>query len=1290
MGTSACSESLAISVCRDNCLDLVEISHQVWESKRMQWITDEDLKTWAKRTDARELFVDLVGDLIRATVADITKFRFPGQSAGTLRGFDGDLEVAGTAAASRVPAGPSKWEFGTTPAGKAKAESDYNKRTEKTPAEIMAKNAFVMLNLHNWDTPRETLVAWEAEKNFEEKWREVHFMDGTVLQKWLEEKPAVAARYARTVLDKAPRNGALSTDEFWERFSAGFKPTLTEAVLLAGREGEARQLIEFLAGGPQNFTIAAESAEEVMAFAVAAIRTAPDEVRRLLEAKTMIVETAEAAQFLHGMKDMVYLVWRGAEAHAASLGQRGATLTAATGMQRKRQGLMQLNRPSASVMAEAMGSMNIERQAAYELAHKCGRSLVILRRLNPAAGIDAPAEWAGQAKALKPALLAGGWTADSQLDREVVASLGGSADYLAVEKPVRETLGMSDPPFDKVEQVWQVRAAVDAFPYYGHLVDEEDLVRLKAAVVKVLSHHVVQPTAEEKFSLNYRAPADYSSWLRDGLAYTLNLFAVMPEVGGLEFSGTTPQRYVDDVIRSLPEYAKSHRWILPILPQLSVLAEAAPIPFLEALEKSLEGANNDALNLFQEPEGNDFLFRETSPHVYVLWALELLAWDPVLLPRVTLVLGKLTRIDPKAKSNNGNRPLSSLRSIFLAWSPSTDADLSKRIKALDGLIRSLPDVSWELLLALAPQHHDTTTPTARPKLRDTTPLNPERITFGLVWETEAKILERSLELAKGSDDRLLQLAEHLASYQQPGREQLLKVFEESLAGPSPTEGKPLWHRLRDLASHHAAFPDSDWSLKGPELEKLMMLVEKHRPTDPIAQTRHLFDDWIPRVGADAETEYEDAEEARTQALQQIYRAFGIGGLLRLAMTVKLPRQMGQAFDKLELKFEEAGSLIFELIAAGGECFDLACLVSGAQRRRSPEAWATYFEESVLPRTSSLEEAAWLLSAWQSGQETWRVVDQLGKSFAEAYWRVVGSLPYSASEEDWTFAIERLRKVGRSLKVITSLHQRVKEVPSQMLVELLDESVEEIASGGSSTMLAYAVGEVFQTLSARNDLPAVDVARREYIYLPLIEGSVKGLAVHKLLASDPAEYVAILSNVYAAKNSEPIENPSEGMRTRARMSYRLLKSFHTLPGDRGDCFVDEVALREWVMQVRALAKESDRAEIADEFIGQLIAHSKPDAESGAWPQAAIANLLDELLADGLERGIEVERFNMRGAFSRGIQEGGGQERELAATYRRWAEKTASPRTEAMLERIAQGWDSAARREDIRAEQEMLKR
>lgn len=1256
----------------------------------MQWLTDEDLRNWAKRTDARELFVDMVGDLIRATVSDITKFRFPGQSAGTLRGFDGELEVDTSVTATRVPVGPSVWEFGTTSAGKAKADGDYKKRTEKTPANVRKERAFVMLNLHNWDTPRDPLTIWQAEKNAEGKWREVHFLDGTVLQKWLEEKPAVAARYARNVLNKAPRNGALSTDEFWEFFSDGFKPKLTEDMLLAGRADEAKQLLEVLSGGPRNFTIAAENAEEVIAFAVAAIRKAPEATRRLLEAKTLIVMTHEAAQFLSGLSDMVYLVWREADPMAATLGKRGPTLTAATGVVRKGKAIPRLNRPSASAWAEAMATMNIERQVAYELAQKCGRSLVIFRRQNSASGTHPPAEWADQAKSLKPALLAGGWSSSSDLDKEVVASLGGS-DYLSVERPVRATLGMSDPPFDTVDDVWQVRAPVDAFPYYGHLVDEEDLVRLKNAVVKVLGHQVTRPSAEERFSFEYSAPADYSSWLRDGLAQTLNLFAVLPELGGLNLTGTTPQSYVDDVVRSLPDYAKSHRWILPILDQLSTVAEAAPIPFLEALEKSLEGENDDALNLFQESDGNNLLFHKTSPHVYVLWALEVIAWDPAHLSRAVLALAKLAHIDPKANSNNGNRPLGSLRSIFLAWAPNTDAYLSKRIKALDILIRELPDVAWDVLLAVAPRLHDTGSPSAKPKLRDTAPMTPEVITFGLVWDTYERYLERILPLAKGNDSRMVQLVEHLSSYHPQARERLVKAFAEELSGPSPAEGKLLWHKLHAFIAQHESYSHTDWAVKEEELGGIKRLVELYKPTDLIAQVRHLFDEWVPQLNKNVRTSMEDAEVVRAEALQSIYASCGIEGLLKLAKTVKLPAQMGRGFESLDLPFNEIGTLIFSLLEAGGGCSDLACGISSVQRRKSPDSWATYFEKHILTKARTLKDAAWLLATWPESKSTWDFVARQGTEFSATYWRNFGSLPYHGTEAERATAVAMLRSVGCSIRVITSFHQRITDIPSQTLLELLDESAKEISVGGHApSMLSYALGEIFEELSVRNDLPAVDVARREYIYLPLIEDSVKGLAVYKVLTEDPSEYVEIIANVYSGKNETRTENPTEEMRIKARMSYQLLKAFHTVPGADSDGIIDGAVLKDWVVKARALAIQRDRADIVDEFIGQLLAHSKPAPESGLWPQEAVANLLDEIASDAIDHGMEIERFNMRGVHWRGIGEGGGQERALAATYRTWAEQTSSPRTTALLERIARGWDADADREDIRAEQEMLKR
>jgi hypothetical protein len=98
----------------------------------------------------------------------------------------------------------------------------------------------------------------------------------------------------------------------------------------------------------------------------------------------------------------------------------------------------------------------------------------------------------------------------------------------------------------------------------------------------------------------------------------------------------------------------------------------------------------------------------------------------------------------------------------------------------------------------------------------------------------------------------------------------------------------------------------------------------------------------------------------------------------------------------------------------------------------------------------------------------------------------------------------------------------------------------------------------------------------------------------------------------------------------------------------------------------------------------------DRTDHAWPDRAVRDVIEEESAAELERGIIVERFNMRGVFSKAIFEGGDKERELANQNRTWAEVAAEwPRTAAMLERIAAQWDADAEREDIRAEQDKLR-
>lgn len=75
---------------------------------------------------------------------------------------------------------------------------------------------------------------------------------------------------------------------------------------------------------------------------------------------------------------------------------------------------------------------------------------------------------------------------------------------------------------------------------------------------------------------------------------------------------------------------------------------------------------------------------------------------------------------------------------------------------------------------------------------------------------------------------------------------------------------------------------------------------------------------------------------------------------------------------------------------------------------------------------------------------------------------------------------------------------------------------------------------------------------------------------------------------------------------------------------------------------------------------------------------------------LENGVEIERFNMRGAYARAMYGGGAPERAKAEEVREWIGKTqAWPRTIAMLEKMARSWDLTAEMQDERSKQDSMR-
>lgn len=1252
----------------------------------MQWIDEKALETWATRLNAREMLMAMLADLIRMTIDDASRFRFPSGEVSQLRGWDGDLET--TEAKGFVPAGKSKWEFGTGP-GEPKANSDYEKRTykNKTPDAEMAENTLVLVNLGSWDTPTKKIPEWEDDRRREGKWKDVKYIDGVQLVQWLKDHPAIAARYARNILKNAPQDGALSTDEYWDEFSTQFKPQLSEKVVIADRQQEADALVARLRGQPESFMLGAETSEEVIAFAVAAIRSAEPAVRDSLESRTLIVRTEAAARFLAMHTKLAFIATGAAESLVGVLAKNCPTLSAATGAQAKR-GPM-LNRPTASGMVPGFIEMGMDHGQGYELAHRCGRSLTILKRLIKNAPVGDPA-WVAQATALKPALLAGGWTSDLPADCEVLKELGGHATYGALEGILMPTLGMPDRPVDREADVWQVRAPVDAFYFYGRQLTDEDLTRLRDAMVKVFGKQPEQPSRDQKFNPAGAAKFDNSRWLRDGLALTLLIIASMHKVAGLHVRGKTPQQYVDEVVNALPEWGKSHHSIVRLGDQTALFAEAAPNPFLTALESMLEGAPDQIAQIFESERGR--FFGPSSPHVHFLWGLEAIAWDPRYLTRAVVALAKLGQLDPEPDSNHVNRPINSLRDILLGWSPNTYALLPHRIACLDAVLAACPDVGWQLLQKLLPRHMDSTSPTQHPKLRDLEPEVPEEITFGVVWDFEIAVVGRALVAAGEDESRVGVFVEKMGQLQPLNRAKVLARIDDYLAAHQTAEGNPIWHALKDEAARNEYFGDSDWALAGDELAAVKAVVERHRPIDPMVSERHAFDDWTPHVGkyvAGAEV-LDDGTNLRNEVLRRVLARDGVPGILKLAKMVKLPELLGQALGQVPFSLEQ----MFELMQGALEPsapLGLSFYVSTFGFEKFGDQWKYAFQDRVLSQLGDSTAKAKLLLGWSATRSTWAYVEGLGSEVRDQYWRHLGLLPLEGPVDDVLFAINQLRSVERDIEVLGMLHRRSKDLPSSMLVDLLAKGAGQVDAGLKrlGNMLSYYVGLALKELRTRSDVEKLQIARLEYAYFPLLRHESESLTIYSLLASDPEMFVDVMSHVFSGKNAPEDQVITDEMKARAKISYDVLSAFKNVPGLH-DGKINSRELSEWVVKARVLAADKGLDDIGDQRIGFVLAHAPPDADEPFWPPSAVCQVIELAASNHVERGFAIECFNKRGVFRKGINEGGNEERGFAERYKGWADATLKyPRTSATLMEISDDWRRSSERADIEAEKSKLK-
>lgn len=1239
------------------------------------------LHNWSALRDSHAMFPLLMRRLLVAA---------PGISSVSVRtgegiagpGWDGHAESAGT---PFLPRGTLCFEFGAGTQPQAKADADYEKRRQN-PVDVAQEDAIFV-----FATPRRWFRAsqWEARRRAEGIFRDVRVLDADDIAAWLESAPAVH-HWISEHLGRRPRN-AQTLELWWTQFHRQTHPQLPLDLFLAGRQSERDELVRFFRSDGGVLAVRSAWRDDAIAFVAAAVKSV-DGTAHEIRQTPLVVSAPDVWEHLVAQPSPMILVPIFGNPDVAAAGDGGHHVVLPFGQDEvARETVLELPRPHRAAAAAALEAAGVDGRRAYELAALARRSMPSLVRKLARDPRFARPRWSElpDAGVFAPLVLVGRWTA-KPADREVVGRITGES-WTVVERLLLNWRQASDPPFVQSGTEWHVASRDEAFLVLRDALTASDLERWHAVAADVLLEidpRLDLPPEDQPMAALSGVEPKFSAVVRRGIGEGI---AVMGATRDARFSdggsGIDHARRLVARILGEANAADSPRLWQSLGDVLPLLAEAAPAVFLDALADDLARERPLLENMFRDEDAHSWLYT-SSPHTGLLWALETLCWSGDYVVEAALALARLDSLDPGGRL--ANRPLASLTAVLVPWVRHTGAPLETRLRCLDEIAKHVPTTAWRLVMALWPSHHAAASPPHTPRFRDWT---PETQTV-LVSEWMAFIrhlVNLAVRLADAAPDRWAELCRRFGPLPPTEREGLFDALRQ-VAASSRLDGSAqltVWESLHTEIARHRQFSSAPWTLDEEFLGRLDVVAAQLEPKDRIERFGWLFD-WrpnLPDVDPFDHGAYNDRlRELRVRVVSEALARTPLDNISALAARSPEPRHLGSLLAELAPE-ELTPSLLTWLDSSDpAQRAVAAAWIARMLDLRGSEWFRDVLARPELRVDERREIAA--LSAPPTA-ETWETLRTFDPGLLKVYWRKMSPWHVRADEADQAArALVRHRRPWAAVDLIAATLHGIDDESSSVTPALVEETLDAAARTDAEPerqmqSIGYELGLLLDYLDA-GGASTEKLAQYEFLLFPFIEDHRTPTALFETLSSDANVFVDLVCRVYRGKN-EPRRQLDERSRALADHAWWVLEHWATMPGQREDGTLDGEYLARWLRAARLALAESDRADIGDEQVGQVLARS-PVGEDGIWPAEGVRDLIETIGSPSIDTGVHLGVVNARGVTSRDVFDGGTQERDLAARYRDWAERAATtwPRTARLLRGLAETYERDAQHYDIEAE------
>ncbi|GIV43779.1 MAG: hypothetical protein KatS3mg035_0902 [Bacteroidia bacterium] len=297
---------------------------------------------------------------------------------------------------------------------------------------------------------------------------------------------------------------------------------------------------------------------------------------------------------------------------------------------------------------------------------------------------------------------------------------------------------------------------------------------------------------------------------------------------------------------------------------------------------------------------------KTSHHTGLLWALESLAWLPEYLRDVSLILLKLSRLDPGGSLSN--RPLNSITEIFKPWHYQTLATYDERMEILKFVTEQEKESGWSLLIRMLPKHNNIAIPTHKMRWRTFDVNTNLTYTYQEIWNTHSAVIEMLINIFDNDEEKFAQLIKETPNLSPKDRKRVLDWADEVY--PNIKQEKfSTWEIIRGILYHHRSHPDTDWALPESELMRLENLYNKLQPTDIIRKYIWLFNEHWPEFPEGFKYEPNESEkrfeqqqkhidEVRENVVMIFLKEIGVNRTIELRKIVKEKWTLGDTLAKV--------------------------------------------------------------------------------------------------------------------------------------------------------------------------------------------------------------------------------------------------------------------------------------------------------------------------------------------------------------------------------------------------------